>query len=200
MSISTTVIAINIDQARAAIGSRDADLLVGVEETQQSDIKWHNEFLAPEIDDGRAPSMATSLRAVIDGGPFDASEMYDFQYTHAFRLICTYLGKDLYAGQFGQCSSSRLEWVDENLTQLGIRAVRVMDFYDGRPPSPLPSGYRGCGQWSAQACTQALTRWSALTDSDRAAIERDPLAAIDQMAGWLRAASERNCGLIGFAS
>ncbi|MYV98295.1 hypothetical protein [Streptomyces sp. SID3343] len=150
---------------------------------------------------GGAATRYDALRAVIDGGPFDAE--HGFGYGYAFKMICRFHGKPLDNSNFSPFLGSWLQVVDEGLVALGSKAGSVADFVYGSPPAPLPppEDLPGYDEWSATPCRDALARWDASTAEQRAGLEPEAGEAIEQVVSWLRAAvAQDGYGIAGFGS
>ncbi|MCB9565680.1 MAG: hypothetical protein H6710_00360 [Myxococcales bacterium] len=198
MSLSLTLYLVDLERARGAIGSGDDKLLRQIGGRFKADLARADEWFSSEIERG-APTRHDALRAVIEGGPFDAR--YGFQYGYAYEMICRHFGRYLNNNAFSPFRGDWLEEVDRGLGTLGIDALRVTTFMYGGPPAPLPrpSDFPGYGEWSAERCAEGLAQWQATTPEARAAVEPMVLDAIAACVEWTREAQAKpGSGVAGF--
>ncbi|WP_106250501.1 DUF7691 family protein [Allonocardiopsis opalescens] len=198
MSLSMHLYLADIEQVGAAVGSRDEKLRRMIGGRFKRNLTADDDYFRSEIERG-APTRYESLRAVIDGGPFDPA--WAFQYAYAYELICRFHGRFLDNNWFSPFRFAWLGQVDEQLQRIGLTAVTVSAFsYPGFPPPlPTPSDLPGCGEWRPDECRKALDQWEAVTPEQRAELPRDERAAIESCVEWMRAATAREGhGIIGF--
>ncbi|MGW2373046.1 DUF7691 family protein [Kitasatospora sp. NPDC001683] len=156
---------------------------------------------ADQIADG-APTAREALRAVVYGGPFD--EQHAFQYGYAYERLCRTDATALDNRSFGPFRGLWLDEVDKGLRAYGVTAVSVSDFqYGSGFPTALPyCAELSCGEWSPEQCAEALRQFELAEHEVRAPeLVREVAEAVDEVAGWLRAAREfEDYGIIGFVS
>ncbi|RCV50012.1 DUF7691 family protein [Marinitenerispora sediminis] len=199
MSYALTTYVIDIDVARAAIGSKDEKLRRMIGGRFKRQLAADDRYFAHEIERG-APTRHEAVRAVIDGGPYD--EQYAFQYGYAYQLVCEFYGRACFNNDFSPFRGDWLEQVDAGLKQLGITAVAVTEFGYGSLPAELPRPeHLPCyGEWSAEECRQALAQWEATTPDQRAALEYEVRTAIESCSRWWSDAVAAERGVAGFMS
>ncbi|MGI5231661.1 DUF7691 family protein [Actinoallomurus sp. CA-142502] len=189
MSYSLSLYLVDLEKARGAIGSGDDKLRRMIGGRFKTTIAHADEWFDSEIKAG-APTRYDAIRAVIDGGPYDAA--YGFQYGYAYQTICQFHGRFLDNSEFSPFRGDWLETVDQGLAELGI-GVRVTDFMYGTVPSELPPpDHLPCyGEWSPKECAQAVAGWEATAQEQRDALDEEVLMAIESCVGWAREAQAR---------
>jgi hypothetical protein len=197
MSYSLSLYLVDLEKVRGAIGSGDDKLRRMIGGRFKAALAHADEWFRSEIESG-APTRYEAVKAVIDGGPYDAA--HAFQYGYAYQTICEFYGRFLDNSAFSPFRGDWLETVDEGLAELGI-GVRVTDFMYGSVPSELPRpDHLPCyGEWSPQECARALAEWEATTTEQRDALDPEVLAAIRSCVEWTREAQARpGWGVAGF--
>ena len=198
MSLSLTLYLVDLAKPRAAVGSKDDKLRRMLGGRFKREIARADEWFSDAIEGG-APNRHDAIKAVIEGGPFDAR--YGFQYGYAYEMIVQHFGKYLDNNAFSPFRGSWLEDVDGGLKALGITAVKVSSFMYGGPPKPIPrpDDYPGYAEWSPEQCRSLLEQWAAVGAEARAAVDREVLSAIESCVEWARAATARpGLGVAGF--
>ncbi|MFJ8584386.1 hypothetical protein ACIRD2_06965 [Streptomyces sp. NPDC093595] len=201
MSYSLSPYLVDLAVVRGAVGSGDVKLRRMIGGRFKQRLAHDDDYFADEIERG-APTRYDALRAVIDGGPFDAAPEFAFQYGYAYRMICEFHGRFLFNNHFSPFRGSWLEEVDAGLSALGITAVAVTDFMYGSVPDPLPHrDLPGYGEWSAEQCARGLAQWEASTPEQRGALDPEVLEAVESCVDWMREARAREgFGIAGFGS
>jgi hypothetical protein len=196
MSLFLEPYVVDLAVVRGAVGSGDVRTRRSVGGRFKSRMAADDEYFADLIADG-APKRYDALRAVVDGGPFDAE--HGFQYGYAYRMICEFHGRAQANHRFAPFRWGWLERVDDGLRELGVTAVDVSSFGYSLP-DPLPGAESPrYGEWSARECALGLEQWEAAAPERRAALDPEVLEAAEQCAGWMRAAVAREgFGVAGF--
>ncbi|MGW7416341.1 DUF7691 family protein [Streptomyces sp. NPDC054863] len=198
MSYSLTLYLVDPGTVRGAVGSGDDKLRRMIGGRFKAQIRHDDDWFASEIERG-APTRADAVRAVLEGGPFDAE--FAFQYAYAYKLVCEFYGRSLFNNHFSPYRGDWLEEVDKGLKAVGIEAVEITEFSYGSLPEglPRPDDLPGYGEWSAEECRTALTQWEASTPEQRAALDSEVLAAVESIVEWLRqAGAKEGAGVVGF--
>ncbi len=196
MSYSLTTYVVDLDVLHASVGSRDDKLrrMIG------GRFKQRLEDFDDQVGGDGGPSVRDAIRAVVEGGPFEAG--HGAVYGYAYKWICEFHGRYLNNNEFSPMRSGWPETVDEGLRALGVTAVGVADFQFGRAPDPVPAPdlLPGYGEWSTAQCRAALEQWAAAPDADRAGIDPRVLRAAESCMDWCRAADAAGRGVAGFFS
>lgn len=196
MRLSLNLYLADSAEVRGTIGSRNEKLrrTIGGQSTDdmaRADLEFNYKLLLG------APTRDKALRAVINGGPFEAK--HGFQYGYAYEMVCGFLGKRLNNHLFHRFRADWLEQVDAGLAELGITAVKVGCFvHPPPPPLPRPADLPGYGEWSAKACEDGLAQWKATTAAQRAALDPRVGRAAERCGEWLRASSGTGRAVVGF--
>ncbi|WP_326615691.1 hypothetical protein OG863_00395 [Streptomyces decoyicus] len=203
MSSSLSVYLLDPKEARARVGSRDAQLLQVIRDTFGDDLASDDSWFSSEIANG-APTAYEALHAVVYGGPFQKNRQYAFQYGYAYKRLCSLTGSFLDSSCFCPFRGDWLEAVDEALRALRITAVSVAEFgyYDG-VPAPVPhSDLPRCGEWTHERCLEALEQFEQTKrDGHASPLEPEVLDAVMDVISWLRHAESRpGFGVVGFVS
>ncbi|MFI6583040.1 hypothetical protein [Embleya sp. NPDC050493] len=198
MSLSLSIFVVDPEVTRAVVGSRDVRVRRAIGGRFKQEMAQDDDYFASEIEAG-APTRYEALTAVVDGGPFN--ETHTFQYGYAYRMICAFHGRRQWGNSYSPFRFAWLGHVDEALRSLGITAVQVSEFGYGLP-APLPrTDLPGHGVWSPADCVTALTQFEAVTEAQLAALDDDVREAVEECAGWLRAArASEGRGVVGFMS
>ncbi|MFI8965878.1 hypothetical protein ACIGO8_27630 [Streptomyces sp. NPDC053493] len=204
MSSSLSVYLLDPKATRALAGSGDEQLLEVIRDRFGDDLARDDDWFSSQIKDG-APTAYEALRAVVHGGPFDASEQHAFQYGYAYKRLCALTGGFLDNSSFSPFRGDWLEVVDEGLTALRITAVSVAEFgYSGGMPAGIPRAYDlpYCGEWTHEQCLAALEQFEQTKrDGHAPPLEPEVVDAVMDVIGWLRHAEARpGFGVIGFVS
>ncbi|MEV6398660.1 hypothetical protein AB0M39_28435 [Streptomyces sp. NPDC051907] len=199
MSYGLSLYLVDLAAVRGAIASGDEKLRRMMGGRFKRDLARDDDYFADEIANG-APTRYEALRAVIDGGPFDAA--HGFQYGYAYKMVCEFHGRFLFNNHFSPFRGSWLDDVDKGMAELGVKAVAVTDFMYGSAPAPLPSSeLPGYGEWSAEQCREGLAQWEASAQEQRAALDPEVLAAVESCVEWMRQAqAKEGYGIAGFGS
>lgn len=200
MSLALTLYLVDIGKVRSTLGSRDEKLRRQLGGRFKQDLAQADDWFSSEIEGG-APTRYDAIRAVIDGGPFDAR--FGFQYGYAYEMICRHFGSYLDNNAFSPFRGDWLEQVDQGLKELGVTAVRVTTFMYGAVPDPLPRprDVPGYGEWKADQCRALVEQWTAAAPERRAAVDPQVREAIESCVEWARAAQRKpGHGVVGFGA
>ncbi|MEJ3655476.1 hypothetical protein WEH80_21135 [Actinomycetes bacterium KLBMP 9759] len=195
MSYGLSVYLVDLALVRSAIGSGDVKLRRMIGGRFKAEMAQADETFEDQIEFG-APPRYEALRAVIEGGPFDAR--FGFQYGYAYRMICEFHGRYLFNNHFSPFRGTWLEEVDKGFEQLGVTAVGMRTVY-GTPPAPIPAGELPLyGEWDVEACRAGLAQWEASTRDQRGEVDAGVLAAIESCVDWMREADANDRGVAIF--
>jgi hypothetical protein len=198
MSYFLTVYTLNLDETRGLIGSGSDVLMYEISWRFRQWFEREDADHADAIADG-APTGLEAVRAVFDGGPFNAK--YPHLYALAYKRICQDVGHEEPANSFAPFKHRWLAAVDEGLAQLGVTAVAVSDLALGLPDGVPYSDVLSYGEWSQAQCQEGLAQWNATTEEQRHALDRSILAAVTECAAWMESAlAFEKLGVVGFMS
>ena len=198
MSYGLMVYVVDLDVLNGSVGSKDVKMrrMIGGRFKKQLS---HFDDRFGRFTEGEYLPIYEAIRAVIDGGPFDAE--HSVVYNYAFKWICEFHGRFVNNSEFSPMKAGWLEKVDEGLADLGVTAVRVEDLGMGSAPSPIPrssDGFPCYGEWSSAECEKALKEWEEVTEERKAAIDPYVLKAAESCMGWCRTAVAAGRGVAGF--
>ncbi|MBV2366502.1 hypothetical protein ACFPZ0_27775 [Streptomonospora nanhaiensis] len=199
MSYALTTYVVDLDTLHGAVGSKDDKLRRMIGGRFKRHLAAFDQQFSHVADEG-GPGIHDAIRAVIDGGPFDAG--HGSMYGYAYKWICEFHGRAQYNNDFSPMRSGWLETVDEGLAAVGVTAVRVDEFSMDRPPAPIPApDFVPCyGEWSAEECRKAHEQWAAATDDAKAALDREVREAAESCMEWCANAVAAGRGVAGFFS
>ncbi len=192
MSSDITVFAINSDQLRTALGSRDRALSATI-------VAGAADYLASinEINDEAGLTCAEAVAQLIDGET--SPDVPGFLYGYALEAMCGHLGRELpnicpIAG-----ASEWIEEVDEFLKSQGV-TISLNDLVMcGSPvPIPQPDDYPFIGFWPAEEVPAAL---ASIRGVDLAPLDQEMAETIEQMRQWLEETVKTpGASVVGFLS
>ena len=206
MSSSLSVHLLEVAATRALVGSGDDQLLEVIRSKFGDELARDDDYHSDAIGQG-APTAYEALHAVVHGGPFSDDRGHAFQYSYAYKRLCSLTGVFLPNDCFTPHRGDWLSVVDQGLNALGITAVSVEAFSRGGPPAPVPYAFTpSCGEWTPDGIAQALRQFEAtkgaVDGSGQApSLEPEVVEAVMQCLDWMRHAEARpGFGVIGFHS
>lgn len=204
MSYCVTAIAVDLDEVRAVLGSKDEVLAARLREALAGGLDQIDRMLAhhledDEDEDGNPPEPLTTadvLRHLVMGEPY--RDDFGFAYGYCFEALCLHFGDFLDNRHW---SAMRGEWFDtvqKALARAGVaeRQFSVNGLFFRGPPIDLPEidDFPGIGYLTK---AEIPTARAALAAADLSAAT-DPAAAeaIEQILSWLDACARSNRDLV----
>ncbi|WP_055469565.1 DUF7691 family protein [Streptomyces ardesiacus] len=205
MSSSLHIYLLDEAATRALVGCRSEENLEFFRTHYADRLEEQDDDFRAEIAAG-APTAYEAVRAVIDGGPFDAPAQYAFRYGYAYEWLCSLTGSFLPNDRFTPHRGAWLSTVDEGLRAMGVTAVTVSAFGAQGLPEPLPrTELPGCGVWTPEEISRALEQFNVTMRAAEAGerpfpeLEKEIVDAVFQSLGWAQAAADREgLSVVGF--
>lgn len=199
MSYTLTPVAVDLDQVRAAIGSKDKALLAKLKKAFASDLEQIDELLEDVLDEDDDPAAAAdTLRHLVFGEPL--RDDLGFAYGYALGMLCGHFGRTLPNDEWSAMRGDWFETVQKVVAKAGVpkKAFEVSRLAFRGSPVPLPEiddfpfiGYLTRGEITAAR--------KALGEADfKAAKNPEAVAAITQIQSWLDACAAKKRDLVCF--
>lgn len=198
MSYGITPIAVDLAEVRRAIGSED-EALLGELVAEFEDRLAEIEAMSDPDAKGQVTTVGALGHLIRGEGP-DMSWWVRFKYGYALEMICLHFGEELPNEEWLDMRWEWAERVDEALGRAGVPADRFrMVFFlmtrglpvDAPPTDDLPA----FGHLLRDEMPAAR---EALDGADRAALDREEAAAIDQVRRWLESCMAAGRDLVCF--
>lgn len=189
MSMTLTVIALDLGRFRAAQGSRDADLLHRVLAKKRDTLDDHDRYFRDRLQLRPYTPLATAMEQIVNG-EVDTHLRPLFQFEHAAAILAGVLGEALDADWFAEVRSGFLAAVDAVVRVAGPAWPALRDVLCRGPlldvpldpAMPLGTGYLTADEVQVAAAAAERIDLDELAGSDVAA------EAAAQYRDWLREA------------
>jgi hypothetical protein len=204
MSYCVTAIAVDLDDVRAVLGSKNKALLGRLRKQFAGNLDQIDEMLADHVandedEDGNPPEPLTTadvLRHLVMGEPY--REDFGFAYAYCFESLCLHFGDFLDNSHW---SAMRSEWFDtvaEALEQAGVteKQFSVNRLFFRGPPVELPdiSDFPNIGYLTKAEIPKIR---AALVQADLSKVKsKAAVEAIEQIASWLDACAKSKRDLV----
>lgn len=198
MGYGLMVYAVELDKARAAVGSDDEKLRRSIGGRFKRDIAAADSWFSSEIEGG-CPPRYEALRHLIHGTP--RVEGYAFQYAYAFKLIVEHYGRFLHNDSFMPISFDHLERVNAQLRALGVTAIDVESLAYFRPPVelPRPDDFPGVGYLELETLREGLAQFEAVAAGAIEGIADSFMqGSVENVRQWCQSCVQQGRGLVSF--
>jgi len=190
MSGQFAPIAVDLQQVRKAVGSKNRSLLPALQKRFGPWFENIDEQVA-DMDEG-SPSLEEVLKLLVAGKPVSAD--WPFQFAVAVELLYRHFGEVLSDRQF---SSMRLEWVervDKAIRQAGVPEERFgleRHLFNRGPAIPFVGRVEMCMGYLSLA--EVRSAMEAFARADYTTLKRDVRLAVAEVRSWLV-----NCDTLGW--
>jgi hypothetical protein len=193
VSYCVNAIAVDLDEVRAALGSKKKALLAKLQKELAGGLEQIDDMLQDHIEndtdeDGNPPEPLTTadiLRQLVMGEPY--RKEFGFAYAYCFEALCEHFGESLNNGEWSAMRSEWFETVRRELKKAGVNeeGFSMNKLFFRGPPVKLPEieDFPNVGYLTKSEVAQAR---AALAKADLSKVKnKEAVAAIEQIRSWL---------------
>ncbi len=179
-------IAVDLDEVKNAIGSKDQALLATLKEVCASNLDQIDELLENALDEDAEPLSADDvLRHLIMGEPY--REEAGFAYGYCFEILCQHFGDRLPNGEWSAMRSAWFDTVQAALETAGVsgKTFSVTTLVYRGPPVEMPEidDFPGIGYLTKAEVKKFR---DVLAAADLSKVEnQEAVSSIEQIRSWL---------------
>jgi hypothetical protein len=204
VSYCVNAIAVDLDEVRAALGSKKKVLVARVRKEGAGLLDQVDEMIADHVEededeDGNPPEPLTAadiLRQLIMGEPYRRE--FGFAYGYCFEALCEHFGEGLNNSEWSAMHSEWFDTVGKELKKAGVdeRALSLNTLFFRGPPVKLPTieDFPSIGYLTKPEVAKAR---AALAKADLSKVKnRGAVESIEQIRSWLDECAESNRDLV----
>jgi hypothetical protein len=200
MGYGITPVAVDLDDVRAVVGSKDGALLEALTDEFRNGLGRIDAHDDPDDEEGPPLSAATVLRQIVMGEDYDRSWWLGFKYGYVFELLCLRFGEELSNSEWSAMRGRWVDVVDEALEKAGVDKGRFRVGHHimcrGAPIDlPEPDDFPFIGYLLKHEIPQA---YEALSAADLSTVDDPQVKAIAQVRDWLSHCAKTRTDLVCF--